>query len=319
MHLSNYLCLMPSRPSLLIKEPVAILAQFINQQEHSMAQNSSSAPVIRAPRGSSISCRGWHQEAAMRMLMNNLDPEVAEHPDKLVVYGGTGKAARNWDSYHAIIRTLKQLGNEETLLVQSGKPVGVIRTHDQAPRVLIANSNLVGRWANWQHFRDLEARGLTMYGQMTAGSWIYIGSQGLVQGTYETFAELARQHFEGSLKGRLTVTAGLGGMGGARPLAVTMDDGHCLAVAGDESRIDMRGPPGYRHGQAKTPDEALDIIKSSGQPVSVGPLGDMGDGLPGKLRRGIAPAALADHTAADDLRQGYIPAGMTLHQAADMR
>jgi len=284
-----------------------------------MAQNSSSAPVIRAPRGSSISCRGWHQEAAMRMLMNNLDPEVAEHPDKLVVYGGTGKAARNWDSYHAIIRTLKQLGNEETLLVQSGKPVGVIRTHDQAPRVLIANSNLVGRWANWQHFRDLEARGLTMYGQMTAGSWIYIGSQGIVQGTYETFAELARQHFEGSLKGRLTVTAGLGGMGGAQPLAVTMNDGHCLAVEVDESRIDMRVRTGYCDRKAKTLDEALDIIKSSGQPVSVGLLGNIAEVLPEMLRRGIVPDALTDQTSAHDLRQGYIPAGMTLQQAADMR
>ncbi|HLR87325.1 MAG TPA: urocanate hydratase [Wenzhouxiangella sp.] len=284
-----------------------------------MAQNSSSAPVIRAPRGSSISCRGWHQEAAMRMLMNNLDPEVAEHPDKLVVYGGTGKAARNWDSYHAIIRTLKQLGNEETLLVQSGKPVGVIRTHDQAPRVLIANSNLVGRWANWQHFRDLEARGLTMYGQMTAGSWIYIGSQGIVQGTYETFAELARQHFEGSLKGRLTVTARLGGMGGAQPLAVTMNDGHCLAVEVDESRIDMRVRTGYCDRKAKTLDEALDIIKSSGQPVSVGLLGNIAEVLPEMLRRGIVPDALTDQTSAHDLRQGYIPAGMTLQQAADMR
>jgi len=284
-----------------------------------MAQNSSSAPVIRAPRGSSISCRGWHQEAAMRMLMNNLDPEVAEHPDKLVVYGGTGKAARNWDSYHAIIRTLKQLGNEETLLVQSGKPVGVIRTHDQAPRVLIANSNLVGRWANWQHFRDLEARGLTMYGQMTAGSWIYIGSQGIVQGTYETFAELARQHFEGSLKGRLTVTAGLGGMGGAQPLAVTMNDGHCLAVEVDESRIDMRVRTGYCDRKAKTLDEALDIIESSDQPVSVGLLGNIAEVLPEMLRRGIVPDALTDQTSAHDLRQGYIPAGMTLQQAADMR
>ncbi|HLS05666.1 MAG TPA: urocanate hydratase [Wenzhouxiangella sp.] len=284
-----------------------------------MAQNSSSAPVIRAPRGSSISCRGWHQEAAMRMLMNNLDPEVAEHPDKLVVYGGTGKAARNWDSYHAIIRTLKQLGNEETLLVQSGKPVGVIRTHDQAPRVLIANSNLVGRWANWQHFRELEARGLTMYGQMTAGSWIYIGSQGIVQGTYETFAELARQHFEGSLKGRLTVTAGLGGMGGAQPLAVTMNDGHCLAVEVDESRIDMRVRTGYCDRKAKTLDEALDIIESSDQPVSVGLLGNIAEVLPEMLRRGIIPDALTDQTSAHDLRQGYIPAGMTLQQAADMR
>lgn len=255
----------------------------------------------------------------MRMLMNNLDPEVAEHPDKLVVYGGTGKAARNWDSYHAIIRTLKQLGNEETLLVQSGKPVGVIRTHDQAPRVLIANSNLVGRWANWQHFRELEARGLTMYGQMTAGSWIYIGSQGIVQGTYETFAELARQHFEGSLKGRLTVTAGLGGMGGAQPLAVTMNDGHCLAVEVDESRIDMRVRTGYCDRKAKTLDEALDIIESSDQPVSVGLLGNIAEVLPEMLRRGIIPDALTDQTSAHDLRQGYIPAGMTLQQAADMR
>ncbi|TVR99640.1 MAG: urocanate hydratase, partial [Wenzhouxiangellaceae bacterium] len=187
------------------------------------ARSGADAPVIRAPHGLTLSCKGWHQEAALRMLMNNLDPDVAERPQDLIVYGGTGKAARNWDCYHAIIRTLQRLDNDETLLVQSGKPVGVVRTHDQAPRVLIANSNLVPRWGNWDVFRDLEEKGLTMYGQMTAGSWIYIGSQGIVQGTYETFAELARQHFGGSLKGKLTVTAGLGGMGGAQPLAVTMN------------------------------------------------------------------------------------------------
>jgi len=195
---------------------------------------------ITAPTGTSLSCRGWHQEAAMRMLMNNLDPNVAEKPDELIVYGGTGKAARNWECYDRIIRTLQRLENDETLMVQSGKPVGVFRTYEEAPRVLIANANLVPRWANWDTFRDLEQQGLTMYGQMTAGSWIYIGSQGIVQGTYETFAECAKQHFGGSLAGKLVVTAGLGGMGGAQPLAVTMNDGLCLAVEVDPWRIQRR-------------------------------------------------------------------------------
>jgi len=284
-----------------------------------MTRQNLSAPVVRAPHGTSLSCRGWHQEAAMRMLMNNLDPAVAEHPEKLIVYGGTGRAARNWDCYHAIIATLKRLKDDETLLVQSGKPVGVIRTHDQAPRVLIANANLVGRWANWDVFRDLEDRGLTMYGQMTAGSWIYIGSQGIVQGTYETFAELARQHFESSLKGKLTVTAGLGGMGGAQPLAVTMNEGHCLAVEVDETRIDRRVETGYCDRKAKSLDEALDIIDGSGEPVSVGLLGNITEVLPEMLERGIVPDVLTDQTSAHDLRNGYIPAGLTLDEAEAMR
>ncbi|NBD96092.1 MAG: urocanate hydratase [Gammaproteobacteria bacterium] len=284
-----------------------------------MTQQASSAPVVRAPHGPSLRCRGWHQEAALRMLMNNLDPEVAEHPEKLIVYGGTGRAARNWDCYRAIVRTLERLADDETLLVQSGKPVGVIRTHDQAPRVLIANSNLVGRWANWDVFRDLEDRGLTMYGQMTAGSWIYIGSQGIVQGTYETFAELARQHFGRSLKGKLTVTAGLGGMGGAQPLAVTMNEGHCLAVEVDETRIDRRVETGYCDRKARSLDEALDIIERSSEPVSVGLLGNIAEVLPEMLERDIIPDALTDQTSAHDLRQGYIPVGLSLDEAEAMR
>ncbi len=282
-------------------------------------EKSSGPAVIRAPHGTRLSCRGWHQEAALRMLMNNLDPDVAEHPEKLVVYGGTGKAARNWDSYHAIVRTLQRLKDDETLLVQSGKPVGVIRTHDMAPRVLIANSNLVPRWGNWDVFRELEAKGLTMYGQMTAGSWIYIGSQGIVQGTYETFAELARQHFGGSLKGKLTVTAGLGGMGGAQPLAVTMNEGHCLAIEVDETRIDRRVETGYCDRKARSLDEALDIIGSASEAISVGLLGNVAEVLPKMLERGIIPDVLTDQTSAHDLRQGYIPVGHTLEQAASLR
>jgi len=287
----------------------------MTQQAHSDRQ----APVVRAPHGPKLSCRGWHQEAALRMLMNNLDPAVAEHPDRLIVYGGTGRAARNWDCYHAIVATLKRLKDDETLLVQSGKPVGVIRTHDQAPRVLIANSNLVGRWANWDTFRDLEDRGLTMYGQMTAGSWIYIGSQGIVQGTYETFAELARQHFGGSMKDRLTVTAGLGGMGGAQPLAVTMNEGHCIAVEVDETRIDRRVETGYCDRKAASLDEAIDIVSAAAGPVSVGLLGNIAEVLPEMLERGIIPDALTDQTSAHDLRTGYIPAGLSLDQAEVLR
>ena len=279
----------------------------------------SGPTVVRAPHGTELSCRGWHQEAAMRMLMNNLDPDVAEHPEKLVVYGGTGKAARNWESYYAIVRTLQRLKDDETLLVQSGKPVGVIRTHDMAPRVLIANSNLVPRWGNWDVFRDLEDKGLTMYGQMTAGSWIYIGSQGIVQGTYETFAELARQHFNGSLKGKLTVTAGLGGMGGAQPLAVTMNDGDCLAVEVDETRIDRRVETGYCDAKAKSLDEAMDLIEKAEGPISVGLLGNIAELLPEMLARDIIPDCLTDQTSAHDLRQGYIPAGYSLDAATALR
>jgi urocanate hydratase len=282
------------------------------------AMTDHNAP-IRAPRGPQLNCRGWHQEAALRMLMNNLDPAVAEHPERLIVYGGTGRAARNWDCYRALVATLKRLADDETLLVQSGKPVGVIRTHEQAPRVLIANANLVGRWANWDVFRDLEDRGLTMYGQMTAGSWIYIGSQGIVQGTYETFAELARQNFDGSLKGRLTVTAGLGGMGGAQPLAVTMNDGHCLAVEVDETRIDRRVETGYCDRKATRLDEALDIIAASETPISVGLLGNIAEVLPEMLAHDIVPDILTDQTSAHDLRHGYIPAGLSLDEAEAMR
>jgi urocanate hydratase len=279
----------------------------------------AAAPVIRAPHGTSLSCLGWHQEAAMRMLMNNLDPAVAEKPDELIVYGGTGKAARNWDCYHAIIATLKRLKNDETLLVQSGKPVGVVRTHEEAPRVLIANSNLVPRWGTWDVFRDLEDKGLTMYGQMTAGSWIYIGSQGIVQGTYETFAELARQHFGGNLRGKLTVTAGLGGMGGAQPLAITMNDGNCLAVEVDPERIKRRVDSGYCDRMATSLDEALEIISSSKTPISVGLLGNIAEVLPQMLARNIIPDCLTDQTSAHDLREGYIPAGHTLEAAAALR
>src|SRR5215217_7277786 len=215
--------------------------------------------VVRAPRGNELSCRGWQQEAALRMLMNNLDPDVAERPDDLVVYGGTGRAARSWDAFDAIVRELRRLADDETLLVQSGKPVAVFRTHEWAPRVLIANSNLVGRWATWDTFRDLERRGLTMYGQMTAGSWIYIGTQGILQGTYETFAELGRQHFGGSLRGRVVLTAGLGGMGGAQPLAVTMNEGVAIVVEVDPARAKRRIDIGYVDRLTESPDEALSM------------------------------------------------------------
>jgi urocanate hydratase len=238
---------------------------------------------IHAPRGTKISCKGWQQEAALRMLMNNLDPDVAERPEDLIVYGGTGKAARNWECYDAIVRELRNLGGDETLLVQSGKPVGVFRTHPGAPRVLIANSNLVGRWATWEHFRELERKGLMMYGQMTAGSWIYIGSQGIVQGTYETLGSLARRHFGGTLRGRFVLTAGLGGMGGAQPLAATMQEAVALIVEVDESRIEKRLATGYLDRKAKDLDEALDLVSGAvrdGEALSVGILGNAADVLP---------------------------------------
>ncbi|MFC1795498.1 urocanate hydratase [Pseudomonadota bacterium] len=274
---------------------------------------------INAPTGTTLSCRGWHQEAAMRMLMNNLDPNVAEKPDELIVYGGTGKAARNWDCYHRIIQTLQRLKNDETLMVQSGKPVGVFRTHEEAPRVLIANANLVPRWGNWDVFRDLEQKGLTMYGQMTAGSWIYIGSQGIVQGTYETFAECANQHFNGSLAGKLVVTAGLGGMGGAQPLAVTMNDGLCLAVEVDPWRIQRRVETGYCDHMSDDLDEALDLLDKAESGLSVGLLGNIAEIMPELLRRGIVPDVITDQTSAHDLRTGYIPAGYSLKQADELR
>jgi len=258
----------------------------------------------------------------MRMLMNNLDPEVAEKPDDLVVYGGIGKAARNWDCYHAIVRTLQELENDETLLVQSGKPVGVFRTTPQSPRVLIANSNLVPAWGTWEHFRELERKGLMMYGQMTAGSWIYIGSQGILQGTYETLAELAHQHFDGSLKGRLMLTAGLGGMGGAQPLAVTMNGGVAIVVEVDPKRIEKRLATKYCQLATDNLDEALRLAleaKEKGEPLSIGLLGNAAEVLPEFVRRGITPDVVTDQTSAHDPLNGYIPKGYSVEEAAELR
>src|SRR4051812_3839997 len=278
--------------------------------------------TIRAPRGSELRCRGWHQEAAMRMLMNNLDPEVAERPADLVVYGGTGKAARDWASYRAIVATLERLGDDETLLVASGKPVGVFRTHDEAPRVLIANANLVARWATWDEFRRLEALGLTMYGQMTAGSWIYIGTQGILQGTYETFAELARQHHGGTLAGRLVVSGGLGGMGGAQPLAATMNGAAFLGVEVDRTRIERRLATGYCDRLANSLDEALAELEGAcreRRPLSVGLVGNVAEVIPALVARGVRPDVVTDQTAAHDLRTGYIPVGLSLDEAGRLR
>lgn len=278
--------------------------------------------MIRAPRGAKLHCKGWHQEAAMRMLMNNLDPEVAERPEDLVVYGGAGKAARNWDCYHAIVRTLQELENDETLLVQSGKPVGVFRTTPQSPRVLIANSNLVPAWGTWEHFRELERKGLMMFGQMTAGSWIYIGTQGILQGTYETLAELAHQHFGGSLKGKLVLTAGLGGMGGAQPLAVTMNGGVAIVVEVDPERIEKRLATRYCQLATDDLDEALRLAqeaKEKGEPLSIGLLGNAADVLPEFVRRGITPDVVTDQTSAHDPLNGYIPRGYTVEEAAQLR
>jgi urocanate hydratase len=277
---------------------------------------------IHAPRGTTISCMGWHQEAALRLLMNNLDPDVAERPEDLVVYGGTGKAARNWECFDAIVRELKALGNDETLLVQSGKPVGVFRTHPGAPRVLIANSNLVGRWATWEHFRELERKGLMMYGQMTAGSWIYIGSQGIVQGTYETLGSVARKHFGGSLRGRFVLTAGLGGMGGAQPLAATMQGAAALVIEVDESRIAKRLETRYLDRKARDLDEALDLITRAtraGEATSIGLLGNAADVLPELVERGVHPDIVTDQTSAHDMLNGYVPAGMPLADALKLR
>ena len=288
----------------------------------SFASGGGARGPVRAPRGTSISCKGWHQEAALRLLMNNLDPDVAERPQDLVVYGGTGKAARNWECYDAIVRELKVLGNDETLLVQSGKPVGVFRTHTSAPRVLIANSNLVGRWATWEHFRELERKGLMMYGQMTAGSWIYIGSQGIVQGTYETLGSVARRHFAGTLRGRFVLTAGLGGMGGAQPLAATMQGAAALIVEVDESRIDKRLETRYLDRKARDLDEALDLISKAmhaREPISIGLLGNAADVLPELVVRGVIPDVVTDQTSAHDMLNGYVPAGMTLAAALELR
>ncbi len=278
--------------------------------------------TIRAPRGSKISCKGWQQEAALRMLMNNLDPEVAERPEELVVYGGRGRAARNWDCYNAIVSSLRKLENDETLLVQSGKPVGVLRTHEYSPRVIIANSNLVGNWANWETFDELEKKGLMMYGQMTAGSWIYIGTQGILQGTYETFAECARKHFKSDLAGKLTVTGGLGGMGGAQPLAVTMNGGVAIVVEVDETRIQKRLDTRYVDVMSRSLDEALLMAGKAlkaGQPLSIGLLGNCAEVLPEMARRGVKIDVLTDQTSAHDPLRGYIPKGYTLKAAAELR
>lgn len=277
---------------------------------------------IRAPRGTDLSCKGWQQEAAMRMLMNNLDPEVAERPEELIVYGGGGKAARNWESYHRIIETLKRLQSDETLLIQSGKPVGVFRTHSEAPRVLIANAHLVPNWATWDEFRRLDELGLTMYGQMTAGSWIYIGTQGILQGTYETFAECGRKYFDGTLEGRLVVTAGLGGMGGAQPLAATMNGACCLTVEVDPNQIQRRVDSGYcdeKYDDLDAALERLDAARSRGEALSIGLLGNIGEILPELVKRSVVPDILTDQTSAHDLRLGYIPAGYCVEEAAVLR
>ena len=303
--------------------------------------------VIHAPRGSELTCKGWHQEAAMRMLMNNLDPDVAENPDQLIVYGGTGRAARSWDAFDAIVRSLRELKNDESLLIQSGKPVGKFRTHDEAPRVLIANSNLVGQWNNYAEFNRLERLGLTMYGQMTAGSWIYIGSQGIVQGTFETFAAAGRKHFGGSLEGKFVLTGGLGGMGGAQPLAATMNGAVFLGVEVDPVRIEKRLKSGYCDKIAHSLDEALKLIdaalkdrqrsrressdvdgqaregsragRRANQSISVGLVGNCADVLPEIVKRGVVPDVLTDQTSAHDALNGYVPHGMQLEDALALR
>jgi len=274
--------------------------------------------AIHAPRGSTLSCKGWHQEAALRMLHNNLDPEVAERPDDLIVYGGTGRAARDWPSFHAIVRALRALENDETLLVQSGRPVGVFRTHPEAPRVLLANSNLVGQWSNWDEFNRLERMGLTMYGQMTAGSWIYIGSQGIVQGTYETFASVGRKHFGGSLVGKLVVSGGMGGMGGAQPLAATMNEANFLGIEVDPQRIRRRLETGYCDAMAWNLDEALRLLEGQAG-ISVALVGNCADVLPEMVRRGFVPDILTDQTSAHDPLNGYVPNGMTMEEARALR
>ncbi|TBX79234.1 urocanate hydratase [Bacillus mycoides] len=278
--------------------------------------------TIRAARGTELQTKGWVQEAALRMLMNNLDPEVAEKPEELVVYGGIGRAARNWESYHAIVDSLKTLESDETLLVQSGKPVAIFKSHEDAPRVLLANSNLVPKWANWDHFRELEKKGLMMYGQMTAGSWIYIGTQGILQGTYETFGEAARQHFDGSLKGTVTITAGLGGMGGAQPLAVTMNGGVVIAIDVDKRSIDRRIEKRYCDLYTESLEEALTIAneyKEKKEPISIGLLGNAAEILPELVKRNITPDLVTDQTSAHDPLNGYIPVGYTVEEAEKLR
>src|ERR1035437_5572495 len=278
--------------------------------------------AIHAPRGRTISCKGWHQEAALRMLHNNLDPDVAENPDELIVYGGRGRAARDWPSFHAIVRALRSLENDETLIVQSGRPQGIFRTHPEAPRVLIAHSNLVGHWSNFDEFTRLEKLGLTMYGQMTAGSWIYIGSQGIIQGTYETFASLGRKHFGGTLAGKMVVSGGMGGMGGAQPLAATMNGACFLGIDVDPHRIQRRLDTGYCDRLARNLDDALRILRESqiaDAAVSVALVGNCADVLPELLRRGFVPDVLTDQTSAHDPLNGYVPNGMPLEEARALR
>ncbi|HEY3812729.1 MAG TPA: urocanate hydratase [Caulobacteraceae bacterium] len=286
------------------------------------ARYPNNAPVIRAPRGPEMTCKTWGAEAALRMLMNNLDPEVAERPEELVVYGGIGRAARDWTAFQRIVEQLRKLEPDETLLVQSGKPVGVFRTHTDAPRVLLANSNLVPKWATWDHFHELDRKGLMMYGQMTAGSWIYIGSQGIVQGTYETFVEVGRKHFGGDLTGKWILTAGLGGMGGAQPLAAVMAGASCLAIECQRSRIEKRLESRYLDKAVDTLDEATAIIedaKKTGKPVSVGLLGNAAELLPEMVRLGIRPDVVTDQTSAHDLVNGYLPIGWTVQAWEEKR
>jgi len=278
--------------------------------------------TIKAPTGTRLNCKGWHQEAAYRMIQNNLDPENAENPDELIVYGGLGKAARNWEAFDAILESLKKLENDETLLIQSGKPVAVFKTHEYSPRVLISNSMLVPNWANWDHFRELDKKGLMMYGQMTAGSWIYIGTQGILQGTYETLSELARQHFGGSLKGTLTLTGGLGGMGGAQPLAVTMNEGVNITIEVDPHRIQRRFETKYLDTSTANLDEALQLAqdaKEKGKALSIGLLGNCADILPEIVKRGIVPEVVTDQTSAHDELNGYVPHGLSFEEALALR
>ena len=288
----------------------------------STTETPASRGVIRAPRGTELSCKGWQQEAALRMLMNNLDPEIAERPADLVIYGGSGKAARNWACYDAIVASLRALENDETLLVQSGKPVGIFRTHEYAPRVLIANANLVGHWNNWEKFSELDRKGLTMYGQMTAGSWIYIGTQGILQGTYETFAAAARKHFGGDLSGKLVISGGLGGMGGAQPLAATLNGGAFLGIDVDPERIKRRVKSGYCDVMVNDLDESLRILKNAvrkREPASVGLVGNCADLIPALARRGVVPDLLTDQTSAHDPLNGYIPQGLNVAASAELR
>jgi urocanate hydratase len=281
-------------------------------------EDETGATVVRGPRGTSLTCKGWQQEAAMRMLMNNLDPDVAEKPSDLIVYGGRGKAARDWNCYHAIVKSLQSLATDETLLVQSGKPVAIFRTHDYAPRVLIANSNLVGHWSNWEQFDALDRAGLMMYGQMTAGSWIYIGSQGILQGTYETFAAAARKHFGGDLAGKLIASGGMGGMGGAQPLAATLNGAAYLGIDVDPERIKRRVKTGYCDVMVNDLDEALRILKNAvrkREAVSVGLIGNCADVIPELAKRGVVPDILTDQTSAHDPLYGYIPQGLSVEEA----